>query len=275
MRRSIGLIHPRRVGAAITTTLAVPLVAGLAGCQGGMDRRYLTPEDGSSVWALTFAPDTEPFAEAREGALYIVEAPVEIPIRAPRPDEERALGDAPWAARGDFELEITFTVTNLDTTRSRMVSVTFNGINPDYEYQPGFSVDEGQILPDFSQWERTYLLGPGESRTQVVREEEIDEITVDLAAATSTPECQLIANRIVHPTNQADRDPQSIACIPEQVPSLVAVRLGLRAVGDEPPPIALEASARARDLHDRLASGDEPRWEPPTPTIFTPAPPED
>lgn len=241
-----------------------------------MDRRYLTPEDGALVWALAFSEDAEPFAEAREGSLFIVETPLEIPIRAPREDEAQALGEgAYWAHRGDFELELSYSVRNLDTARSHMVSVTLNGVNPGYVYQPGFSVDEGEIFPDYAQWERTFILGPGETRSGIVREEEVDEIAVDLAALSSSPECQAIATRIVHPTNQADRDPQSIACVPEDIPSLVAIQLGLRAVADVPPPIVLEVSARARNIHDRLAAPGEERWEPPTPEIITSTPPSE
>ncbi len=246
-------------------------LAVLAGCN-HMERRYLTPE-GASVYALAFAPDTAPFFMGDEESLYLLETPIEIPIRPPTAVEAGALAGAPWVRRGDFEIELTFTVTNLDTESARFVGVTLNGINPMFEYVPGFTVDDDDVIPDFAQWERTYVLEPGESRTITVREEELDEVAVDLASATSTPECEALANHIVYFANQAGIEARSSACIPPVIPALVRLKLGLRSVGAEPPPIALEASARVRDVHDRLASIGQPEWEPPTATPFTPPPP--
>jgi hypothetical protein len=245
--------------------------AALAGCNHA-DRRYLAPE-GATVFAIAFTPDTPPFFMGDEENLYLLETPVMFPIRPPTAAEEAALGDAPWVRRGDYAVQLTFTVSNLDTERSRFVGVTLNGINPMYEYVPGFTVDDDDVIPNFAQWERTYALMPGETRTVTIREEEIDEITVDLAAATSTPECQQIANQIVYFANQAGIDPRSTACIPEVVPGLVGLKLGLRSVGNEPPPIVLEASATVRDVRDRIASSGQEPWEPPMPTLFTPPPP--
>jgi hypothetical protein len=258
------------VRAAVAVVLAAPLVHASA-CN-HMDRRYLAPE-GATVFALAFAPDTPPFVMGEEESLYLLETPIELPIRPPTAEEQAALGGAPWVSEGDYAIEVTFTVTNLDTESSRFVGVTLNGINTEYEYVPGFTVDDEDIIPNFAQWERTYVLDPGESRTITVREEELREVTIDLASATSTPECQQIANQIVYFANQAGIDPRSTVCIPEVVPGLVGLKLGLRALGAEPPPIVLEASAEVRDVRDRIASPDQEPWEPPTPTLFTPPPP--
>lgn len=246
-------------------------LVGAGGCN-HMERRYLAP-DGASVYAMTFAPDTPPFFMGEEESLYLIETPIEVPIRVPSAAEEGALAGAPWVRRGDYEIEVTFTVTNLDTTATRLVGVTLNGVSPSFEYLPGFSVDEGDVIPDFSQWERTYVLAAGESRTVTVREEEIDEVAVDLASATSSPECEAIANHIVHFTNQSGVEGRSSACIPPMIPGLVALKLGLRSIGAEPPPVSIEASARVRDVRDRVASPGEAEWMPPVPVIFTPPPP--
>lgn len=260
----------RAARVALAALVAAPL-AHAAACN-HMDRRYLAPE-GASVFAVAFTPDTPPFVMGEEESLYLLETPVELPIRQPTAAEEAALGGAPWVREGDYAVEVTFTVTNLDTESSRFVGVTLNGINPEYEYVPGFTIDQEDVIPNFAQWERTYVLDPGESRTVTVREEEVREITIDLASATSTPECQQIANQIVYFANQAGIDPRSTACIPEVVPGLVGLKLGLRALGAEPPPIVLEASVEVRDVHDRIAAPDQEPWEPPTPTLFTPPPP--
>lgn len=263
---------PLARGVAIAVGVSTS-TAALGACNHA-DRRYLAPE-GATVFALAFTPDTPPFFMGDEESLYLIETPIMLPIRPPSAAEEAALGDGPWVRRGDYQVQLTFTVTNLDTERARFVGVTLNGINPLYEYVPGFTVDDDDVIPNFSQWERTYVLEPGESRTVTVREEEIDELTVDLASATSTPECQRIANQIVYFANQAGIDPRSTACIPEVVPGLLGIKLGLRAVGSEPPPIVLEASAIVRDVRDRIAASGQEPWEPPMPTPFTPPPPEE
>ncbi len=258
-----------RTGTIVATSMTA--LVGMGGCN-HMERRYLTPE-GASVFAMAFAPDTAPFFMGDEESLYLIETPIEVPIRVPTAAEEGALAGAPWVRRGDYEIEVTFTVTNLDTESARFVGVTLNGINPSFEYVPGFTVDEDEVIPDFSQWERTYVLEPGESRSITVREEEVDEIAVDLASATSSPECEVIANHIVYFANQAGIEARSTACIPATIPGLVGLRLGLRSVGSEPPPIAIEASARVRDVHDRVAATGQDEWVPPMPAPFTPPPP--
>lgn len=263
-----------RVPAAGTAPLALAIATGLVGCN-NMDRRYLSPED-STVYALAFTPDTEPLFEGEEENLYALETEVDLPIRMPTDAEASALGDAPWVNRGDYYLEVTFTLTNLDTTATRVVSATLNGISPDYVYVPGFTEDEGEAVPDFSQWERTYALAPGESRTVTIREEELDEVAVDLASATSTEECGYLANLIVYFANQSGIDARSTACMPPVIPNLVGFNLGIRALAAEPPPIVLEASVMVRDVHDRIAAPGQEAWVPPEPTAFTPpAPPEE
>lgn len=261
-----------RTGTIVATSMAT--LASVGGCN-HMERRYLTPEtpEGATVFAMAFAPDTAPFFMGDEESLYLIETPIEVPIRPPTAAEEGALAGAPWVRRGDYEIEVTFTVTNLDTESARFVGVTLNGINTMFEYVPGFTVDEDEVIPDFSQWERTYVLEPGESRTITVREEEIDEIAVDLASATSSPECELIANHIVYFANQAGIEARSTACIPATIPALVGLKLGLRSVGNEPPPVSIEASARVRDANDRIAAMGQEEWMPPMPTAFTPPPP--
>jgi hypothetical protein len=261
------------MGPATRSAVALGSLAAitLGGCN-HMERRYLRPE-GASVYAMAFAPETAPFFMGDEESLYLIETPVEIPIRPPTAAEEAALGDMPWVLRGDYEIELTFTVRNLDTENARFVGVTLNGVSTEFEYLPGFNVDEDDVIPDFSQWERTYVLEPGESRTVIVREEEISEITVDLASATSSPECELLANSIVYFMNQSGIEPRTTACVPPVVPGLVALKLGLRSVGAEPAPIAIEASARVRDVRDRIASPGQEEWMPPEPVVFTPPPP--
>jgi hypothetical protein len=235
--------------------LALVAVA-LVGCN--LQQSYVTP-NGQSVVQLA------------------VEEDVFLPLREPTAAEMSALqgmtavpfSRMPWAQRGDYELEITLVITNVDTTRIA-TTATINGINEFNRYLPGFSINDDAIVPDFSQWERTFSLMPGERRTITVREEELDEVATDLASALNTSvvlstdptamtmtTCSDIANELVYFANQSGIDARSRPCVPATIPALVGFVLGLRAEGapgSPAPAVAIEASVRMRDVrNDRLA----------------------
>lgn len=259
-----------------TARLVSALVGALAlvGCN--LQQSYVTP-DGQTVIQLAMPEGTPPLAMSRESVLYSVETNVYLPVRQPTDAEMSALWSTqpapfermPWAQRGDYEIEIALVITNVDTMRIS-TTATINGINEFNRYLPGFSINDNAIVPDFSQWERTWSLMPGERRTITVREEELDEIATDLASVVNTsvmfgtpdpvtmmaPTCSDIANELVYFQNQSGIDARSRMCVPTVVPALVGFVLGLRAEGDPgsaPPAVAIEASVRVRDLHGRLA----------------------
>jgi hypothetical protein len=252
------------------------LISALAmwGCN--LQQSYVTP-GGLTVVQLAMPADTAPIAMSRDSALFSVEEDVYFPLRAPTDAEMSMLQSMtpapftrmPWAQRGDYELEITLVITNVDTQRIS-TTATINGINEFNRYVPGFSVSEDTIVPDFAQWERTYSLMPGERRVVTVREEELDEVATDLASAVNTSvtfgtdpttmmatTCSDMANELVYFQNQSSIDARSRMCIPSVVPALVGFVLGLRAEGDPTsmaPAVAIEASIRMRDIHERLAT---------------------
>ncbi len=248
-------------------TFAALAALALVGCN--LQQSYVTP-NGQSVVQLAMPPGIAPLATSRESVLYSVEEDVFFPLRAPTTAEMSALEGMtaapftrmPWAQRGDYELEITLVITNVDTVRIA-TTATINGINEFNRYLPGFSINDNAIVPDFSQWERTWSLMPGERRTITVREEELDEVATDLASAVNTgvmvgdmTTCSDIANELVYFANQSGIDARSRPCIPANVPALVGFVLGLRAEGSPGSPaplVAIEASVRLRDVHNRLA----------------------
>jgi hypothetical protein len=132
---------------------------------------------------------------------------------------------------------------------------------------------------DFAQWERTYRLPAGERRSITVREEELDEVAVDLASVVNNMDCSFLANTIVYFMNQSAHDRRSMACIPPTVPGLVGARIGIRVQGGitddgatmaRAPRAVVEAAVRLRDRRDRVAAATEVPWTLPTPTPFTP-----
>ena len=228
-------------------------LAGLAGLQltgCNLEQRYLVP-DGSLLYAAAITAETPAVIESDEdGSLYVVESRIDFPVRPPT-DEEMAALDVdvippfarrPWVVRDDYAVELDLTVSNLEAT-PQIVTVTVNGISEFTEYMPSATVVDDELVIDFSQWERTYLLEPGARRTVTVREEELDEIAVDLASVTNGDACSALANQIVYFMNQAGIDPRSTACIPGIVPGLVGVRMGIRVTAaGAAPNIAIEAS---------------------------------
>jgi hypothetical protein len=256
------------------------VLAGLAASHTGcnLEQRYLSP-DGSHLYAAAITVDTPAYIESEEdGSLYIVESRVDFPVRPPT-DEEMAALDVdviapfarrPWVVRDDYGVELDLTVSNLEST-PQIVTVTVNGISEFTEYVPAAQVIDDELVIDFAQWERTYLLQPGERRTVTVREEELDEVAVDLASVTNGEMCSALANQIVYFMNQAGIDPRSTACVPGIVPGLVGIRMGIRVTSEGAAPnIALEGAVRLRDAHDRVAAGNEVPWPLPAPVLFTP-----
>lgn len=263
--------------------LVLALAASLGACNA--DRRYVSPP-GSPTWQLAFPPDAPPFFSGEEITVFVVEQRIELPLRPPTAEQMSALDDGdpadfapyprrPWAQRGDYEVELDFTLSNLADTRQH-IAVTLNGINEFHEYVPGVTVIGDDQFVDFAGWERTYDLGAGERIHVTIREEELDEVAVDLATVVNgAPN----SNQVVFFQNQSAHDARSRMYIPPIVPALVGVRLGMRIEAGEDattaPPAALEATVRVRDPADKIVGAGEERWTLPQPALFAPVTPEE
>jgi len=261
----------------------VALVGGalvVVGCQRG-DERFL-------VNAFAMTPDSAPVVETEEAALVVVEQRIELPIRPPpeRALERRMLPDPPdgqepalpfprlpWVSRGDLRIEVDWVLTNVSDPASpecppttAQVAVVLNGINEFFEYEPGFLLDDDEVIVNFAQWERLFSLAPGDSVRGTIQEREIEEVTVDLATLVNgAPN----PNEVVFRDNQFDRDPDVAPFIPEVVPGLVGLKLGLRTTA-APTCLVLESTTRVRDLEGRLQDrGSEPWVIEPLPTLVT------
>lgn len=257
-----------RAWALLTSAL---IVGGLSGCANG--QRFITPP-GGSVWLVKVDTDTPPFISAERESLYIVEERVELPIRTPLDEEVAALADVgnasvPWAAlplvrRGDVELQIDWVLSNLSDDAVE-VTLIVNGFNQFHEYVPGATVVDDDVVVDFSGWERILALEPRARAQGTVREEELDEVAVDLSTVVNgAPNPQ----QVVFFQSQSALDPRSAAFIPDVIAGLHGVRIGL--LSSAPVPLLLEATVRARDVSGVLVEEDE-RWMPPAPAPFSPA----
>lgn len=256
----------------ITIALSA-LTAILSGCM--EEQRYMTPE-GGGPWALAIDEDTPPFFESEDGNVYLIEQRIPFELREPTEDDLAALEEQaaevspdpfpemPWLQRGDYEIQIDFTLSNL-SDGPVTTSLVINGINQFHEYNPGIQVVDDELQIDFSQWERTYRLEAGERRSGTIREEELDEVAVDLATVIESPN----PNQIVYFENQSIHDRRSMMYIPAVIPALTGVRVGLRSLSSAP--IVLELTVRIRDVRGVLVQGEDEPWMAPQPALFGPA----
>jgi hypothetical protein len=242
----------------------------------GDDRVYIG--DGK-LYQVALTAMTAPAVASEEGAIYIVETHAALPVRAPSGTELADLQAGvkqyknlpfprlPWVERGELELQVDFTVSNLDGT-AHDIDVIINGANEFHEYVPGVVEVEDAPLPMHSQWERRYTLEAKSRRAVTVREEEFDEVAVDLATVVNgAPN----SDEVVYFENKSGSDARSMKYIPEVIPGLTGLRLGLRA--SQAVPMLLEATVRVRDVGSKLAGEGETRMRL-TPQPFAPVVPE-
>lgn len=239
---------------ALLITLA--LASAASGC--AEERRYV----GDGVHSVAITEDTAAAFETEEGALYIVERRIDLPISNPADSvftdltqgaegRELPFPRLPWVERGDVETQIDYTISSLDD-EAHDVGVIVNGYNEFHEYVPGVIEIEDEPVPQFSQWEHFYELGPGQRISGTIREDELDEVAVDLATVVNgAPN----SAEVVYFENHSGDDPRARPFIPSVVPGLVGVRIGLLSL--EAAVVVLEVTIRVRDVNDKLAEDGE------------------
>jgi len=239
------------------------------------EQRFMAPE-GGGPWALAVDEDTPPYLESEDVTLYLVEQRIELELREPSDDELAEMMDVggaqvpydtlPFVRRDDYSIQIDWTLSNLSDENTVQAAVVVNGFNEFHEYSPQATIVDDELIVDFSGWEREILVGPGERRSGTIREEQLDEIAVDLATVVNgAPN----PNQIVYFENQSANDRRSQMYIPDVVPALTGIRLGLRT--DSSSPMVLEATVRVRDERGVLVQGGDEPWELPVPELVAPA----
>jgi hypothetical protein len=265
----IGLQFVRPIGLACCLASVAP------GCND--ERTYLGAGEGYHVEIMADAMPT--FVGERGETLFIVEQRIGLPVIAPTAAEladlEQAAAShpglpfprAPWVERGALAIELDFVLENLADSEQQ-IAVIVNGFNEFHEYQPGVVVIDEQPTPDYAQWEWVYKLAPHQRVGRTIREDEFDEIAVDLATVVNgAPN----SNQVVYFENNSSDDPRSEPFIPALIPGLCGFRLGMRTTSAAA--ATLDASVRVRDRGGLLAdAGDELFVVQPQP--FTPVAPE-
>jgi hypothetical protein len=255
--------------AAFTIVVSLAMV----GC---LEQTDQTGAMGTGLYAFAMTDATPALAESDEAALYMVETRAELPLRPPTDEELAEMAaqmPAPYPSRpflllGDIGVEVDLVVTNL-TDERRVVDVTINGFNEFDEYVPSFMIVDDELLVDFSQWERSVVIEPGDQYTVTVTERELAEVATDLATVVNG---QPNGNVVVYFENQSGSgDPRIDPYIPEVIPGLTGMRFGIRAT--EASNIVLEASIRLIDYEGKVsedAENPDEVWVLPVPAEFTP-----
>ncbi|MBK8170924.1 MAG: hypothetical protein IPK60_11355 [Sandaracinaceae bacterium] len=234
---------------------------------------------GTGTYAFAMTEETPPFFEADTAALFEIDTRITLPIVPPTEAEMAALGGSapapfarmPWLGRNDLNVQIEYTVSNLED-EAVQIAIVLNGVNEFNEYVPAATIIEEEPVADYAQIERVLNLAAGQRYNGTIRQEELDEVAVDLATVVNgAPN----ANQIVYFENQSASDPRSQPYIPSVIPGLVAFRLGIRASGEVAPRIVVEATVRVRSDSPKFATDDVVPWVPPAPALFTPAPATD
>jgi len=235
---------------------------------------------GPEVVEITAA--TPAFAMGGQEDFFLEEVRMLFPIAAPNAEDFAALSaqkPAPWARLpwvkfADIDAEIDWTLTN-NSEEEVDVQVVVNGINEFFEYVPGVTVIDEEAVLNFSQWEKRYRLQPTETRKVTVRREELDEIAIDLASIINGSTNSDFAgdmgfnpNQIVYFENQSGVDAQSQRYIPNVVPGLVGLRVGL--ISNAAVAVLMRFTIRLMDRENRVEARGTRPWDIPEPAVFTP-----
>ena len=163
------------------------LVLGACGCNNPTYLQDNGPlETAPAMMGGGFAPAT---------GLYV------LPVRRPTQTERRTLDmvqqqlmlpDAvPWAQAKDFDIEIEWSVKNVDTMAATVI-VALDGGNEFGDYVPGMYINpaanvEDQAPPPDLLTSPPLVIEPGATQTGVFREDDLQESALDLEAITRYP----------------------------------------------------------------------------------------
>ncbi|MGZ3427713.1 MAG: hypothetical protein ACXVCV_13740 [Polyangia bacterium] len=230
------------------------LVLALAafGCN---DPTYLAEkapiETQAAMMGGGFAPATD---------LYVL--PVRQPTQAERQalqklQQQLMLPDAvPWAQARDFDIEVQWSVHNLDTMKSTVI-VSVDGGNEFGDYVPGAYIDpnanaENQVVPPDLLTSEPLIVEGGATINGVFREDDLQESALDLEAITRYPSGGDIMGTpfmaIEHRSNVSQIGLEGIP-LNDVTPAHVRYQINVVADGH----VVLDYSVRVRDHNGKLA----------------------
>jgi hypothetical protein len=251
--RDQGVFAPT-IGAArpSTTLLGVALAATLlVGCSDDEEQRSLDPVQ------LGMTSDMDPVFDDGEEQTFEVKLPVGFPMVQPTEAQLNSLSAVenipnylshyPWINSGDVDIQITWTLSNLDA-ETHNVWLLIDPWNEFGRYWPGFQEgEEGEMIPNFSGIQFYFEVPGTESGRETRRHgtltfEDMRELAIDFATvmnllanppASDDPDYDptaTYANHAFHPDNRSYKDQliSNSGYLPTLVPGLTGIDLGLR-----------------------------------------------
>jgi len=190
-----------------------------------------------------------------------------LPVRKPKNDEMKAimaeqtkLGlmmPVPWAALRDFDIQIEWSVKNLDNTPSKAF-LTVNGGNEFGDYVPELYIDptanvNDQTIPPSLLGGSPIDLAAGETRTGIFREDEVAEAARDLEAIIRYPDLKAVISapfKVLTRRSTASTVGYEFVPPNDVIPVMSRFAFTLISEGH----VALDYSVRVRDHNSKLPS---------------------
>lgn len=248
--------------------IALLVLLAVQGCM--QEQRYVVEES-----VLEMTEDAEPFfVDEDDNAFFRVQRRLSFPITPPPGDYDFNMGRdpapfprAPWVSEGDVSYQLDWAIENRTRPRDAAgrieVVLYVDGINEFHIYEP-------TPPEDFHQYERRLTLAAGERASGTIRELALSEVAIDLATVVNgAPN----SNLVVFPASNSRTDDRVQQYIPDLLPGLVGLRVGL--LTTEAVPVELTVSVRATDHGDRIPKRGDAAWDLPDPAPFVPVVPED
>jgi hypothetical protein len=286
-RPALGLYAPK--------LLRVGLLAALsAGCGDQSHEESLPPLQ------VGMTKEIAPIYDDGELLIYEVKKGIGFPILAPSELVRGNLNDSalepygrtPWVTTEDLEVQVTWTISNLDDEQ-HIIELLVDPWNEFGRYYPGLQLtdaDNQEYMPNFSGIDKRYIVA-GKSAGDASRVHgtytfaDLEEMATDLAtvmgiikdppagAGGETEEDPRVAyaNHAFHVQNRSGDDPLVSPWIPKVVAGLTGLDLGFRT--SEPANAAIEVAIELVDKNgDRVKTEDSDAEDPllpPTEEIIT------
>jgi hypothetical protein len=216
----------------------------------------------------TYLAETAPIenAAAAMGGFGPATALYVLPVRKPTQTEKQALAklqqqlmlpdNVPWAQARDFDIQIQWSVKNLDTTKTTVL-VSIDGGNEFGDYVPSMYIDpnanqEDQTPPPNLLSTEPLVVEPGASVGGVFREDDLQESALDLEAITRFPSGgDALATPFITIEHRSNVSTVGLEGIPagDITPAHVRYQLTVSAPGH----VVMDYTVRVRDHHAKLA----------------------
>jgi hypothetical protein len=207
-----------------------------------------------------------PAVDDGETQIYIVQAPVPLPVRRPTDDERKALGEQdpyprqPFFLASDARIAVKFTLSNLDPVNSHVVELLLDPWNEFVRYTPGNQVSDEMTIPNLSGIDRYFVLQPLQRIEGILTPDDMNELAIDLATVENLEKTPVdpmsdfggpvLFNRAFNVQNRSNRpDPLISQYVPPVIAGLTGFDLGLRT--SQPAKIAVEISLDVTDLNGK------------------------